>query len=451
MNIVLATYNYYPFAWGGSEVYVHGLAKYLQNLGHTVCVIASIPQTEINQKNCINTPNFQAVEYVYDGVNVLGVSIKNEATIDIYRKFNEKWVLDWAEIIAKSHLLTQKIDILHYNGHTSVVSAAIAKAVLKTYSSCKIFASYHTPISCPNGKLLFFNKTQCNVTPNVNICTACFIKSQKDLPDMTTKTLATLLPSKQLLNILPKSMLNKIPTSLQVKKLVAESLLSFEYLDNVVHQWFVMSNYIKEVIEKQGVKTEKILMLRHGIHASFLEKTTDKEERKQSLFVYAGRFEKLKGFVTLLKAWLQLPDNQNNKQLHIIGEMQSHNSIINSLIEQAKKRKDITFVGKKTPQEIKEILQETTCMIIPSECMEIGPLVLHEAIACGANVLVSNAGGTRELAEYYKTGCNTFEMGNEQDLKEKILSFAFQPIQHQVRSQEEHYKLVFEAYKKLFV
>ena len=36
----------------------------------------------------------------------------------------------------------------------------------------------------------------------------------------------------------------------------------------------------------------------------------------------------------------------------------------------------------------------------------------------------------------------------KQDLKEKILDFTFQPIQHKVRSQEEHYELVFEVYQK---
>jgi glycosyltransferase involved in cell wall biosynthesis len=446
MNIVLATYNYYPYAWGGSEIYVHGLAKYLQKLGHTVCVIAAVLPSQIDLTKVIETKHFQAFDYCYDNVNVLGVAIKNETTNEIYSRFNKNWQADWQEIITKSSYFSSPIDLLHYNGYTSIISVAIAQ-VLKEKYACKVITSYHTPISCPNGKLLQYNRKACEITPNPTICSACVIQKQKNVPVWAANTLARFLPTQSTIGVLPKKIVQNIPTSLQIKKLVTDTLYSFDFLNQYTDKWVVMSEQIKATIIRQGVKNEKIQLLRHGIDNFFLTNTNSKEVTKQEgLFVYAGRFEKIKGFITLLTAWLQLPEEPNKRQLQIIGAMQGEDSQIESIISQAKKRSDIHFLGKKTPQEMKIIVSNAHCMIIPSECVEIGPLVFHEAIACQTNVLVSDIGGTKELAQYYGGGCQTFQMGNFIDLKEKILHFRYQSIHHKVCSQEEHYNLLLKIY-----
>jgi glycosyltransferase involved in cell wall biosynthesis len=212
-----------------------------------------------------------------------------------------------------------------------------------------------------------------------------------------------------------------------------------------------MSDYIYKVIIRAGVKQEKISMIRHGIHEEFIHDfitTTEILQRtsNKTIFVYAGRFERIKGFPTLLKTWLALPNEPQKRILQIIGEVQSESDEINNLLVLAKQRNDIEFMGKKNATEMRTILQQSHCMIIPSEWIEIGPLVLHEAIACGANIIASDVGGTAELANYYQEGCTTFKMGNQQDLNSKILNFQYFPIKHQVRSQKEHYDLVLEIY-----
>ncbi len=450
MNIILATYNYYPFAWGGSEVYVHGLAKYLQQLGHTVAVITAIIASQIPDNQGIKTSHLQGYEYEYDGVKVLGVTLNDESTAEIYGKYNHAWISSWIELMLKSSLFSSPIDILHYNGHTSVISVAIIHA-LREYERvnygkkvAKVIASYHTPISCPNGKLLYFRNQECNIEPHVTDCTACFVNSQKKIPKFLANSLAMILPSE---SIAESIVMTKLPNALKVKYFVDLSLKSFQNLDNQVDKWLVMSDYIYKVIIRAGVKQEKISMIRHGIHEDFititetLQRTTDK-----TIFVYAGRFEKIKGFPTLLKTWLALPNEPQKRVLQIIGEVQSESDEINNLLVLAKQRNDIEFMGKKNATEMRTILQQSHCMIIPSEWIEIGPLVLHEAIACGANIIASDVGGTAELANYYQEGCTTFKMGNQQDLSNKILNFQYFSIKHKVRSQKEHYDLVIEKY-----
>ena len=42
-HILLATYSYFPYHWGGSEVYVRGLAEYLTEQGNRVTILGGIP------------------------------------------------------------------------------------------------------------------------------------------------------------------------------------------------------------------------------------------------------------------------------------------------------------------------------------------------------------------------------------------------------------------------
>jgi glycosyltransferase involved in cell wall biosynthesis len=457
MKIILATYNYYPYQWGGSEVYVHGLAKYLQSIGYQVLVIAAIPHTAHQALNkqaktfAYQDQFLQATAYEYEGVNVLGASLLHETTTEIYGRYNANHVSSWLNLQKKYDFFQESINILHYNGYTGLISTALAKA-LQTYQQekkqapTKVIASYHTPISCPNGKLLYFGKQACAIRPNAKVCTACFVYDRKNI----SKTAAKLIG-----NLLPTLDFEKLPTTLRVKSLVNLSLQSFQLLDNEVHQWIAMSDYIQEVLLNTGVQPHKIARIRHGVHQSFLNHnannaTTNNTTRGTQLpttFVYAGRFEQIKGFHTLLKVWLGLPQNPEKRILQLVGSPQTAMPDLDELLQAAQKRNDVLFLGKKDAKEIKEILLATACMIIPSEWVEIGPLVLHEAIACGTNVLASNIGGTAELAKFYGQGCQTFEMGNEKDLEAKILAFDYQKINHQVQSQTAHYQAVTKNYK----
>jgi glycosyltransferase involved in cell wall biosynthesis len=452
MHIILATYNYYPYAWGGSEVYVHGLAKYLQSIGNQVLVIAAAGKAKIeNASFTYYDQILQVQEYEYDGVKVLGATLNHEDTEEIYSKYNPNHVSSWLKMMQKHIFFANSVAIFHYNGYTGLISTALLEALQVHQKNnknpqTKVITSYHTPISCPNGKLLYFQKQACEVKPNVNICTACLLNDKKNIPANIANLLSLALPKAHIPD--------RLPTAFKLKKLVNLAIKSFQLLDNQTNQWLVMSNYIEQTIILAGVNPEKIKIIRHGIHADFLESpivneqnlAQAQEQRNTKTFVYAGRFEKIKGVHTLLAAWLALPCEPEKRTIQLIGEVQTEYIEINELIEKAKKRTDVIFLGKKDAKAMKQVLQTAACMIIPSEWVEIGPLVLHEAIACGANVLASAIGGTKELAKFYGQGCQTFEMGNIADLQNKILQFTYQPITHKVQSQVAHYQQVVENY-----
>ncbi|MEK7255679.1 MAG: glycosyltransferase, partial [Bacteroidota bacterium] len=166
-------------------------------------------------------------------------------------------------------------------------------------------------------------------------------------------------------------------------------------------------------------------------------------------FIFLGRFTKVKGVATLLRAWLQLPEAASERRLVLIGAGKDLEKEIAGLLEKAARRSDVQNLGVLDVSVIRQRLEAAHCIVVPSEWVEIGPLVLHEALACGANVLVSNVGGNKELAEFYGEGCQTFRMGDAGDLAQKIRDFQFSPMQKKVRKQVEHYALVLEKYQGL--
>ena len=90
-HILLATYSYYPYHWGGSEVYVQGLAKRLIADGYKVKILASVP--EVGLKDCdlvYNDEYLQIGIYEHKGVEVIGC-VLDPSREEIYSRYNPNW------------------------------------------------------------------------------------------------------------------------------------------------------------------------------------------------------------------------------------------------------------------------------------------------------------------------------------------------------------------------
>lgn len=439
MNILLATYNYYPYNWGGSEIYVSGLAKFLKAKGDNVNIIAAAPSKAfLDHPLFFENENLKAIQYTYDGITIIGVYFHHTSTTEIYSKYNSSWVNSWNNLLQE---ISIKWDILHIHANTPIIGRALIEAVKKYVLSSKIIASYHTPLSCAKDTLLMGNYFKdCMVTPAVNVCTACILSDKFGLPLKTVKPLSSLLPSLKNEIIL---------TSLRIKYLVKENIQSFKGFDLLVDQWHVFSEQIKQILLLNKVDTSKIELLRHGVDEAFLKNNNLYTRKKTPLiFLYAGRFIKLKGFHILLNAWCRLKET-NERTLWILGDSQGTDDEMKKLIKKASQRTDIIWLGKRQPEDVHGIMNQVHCTIIPSQCLEIGPLVFHEAIASGSDVIASDIGGCKELANIYSAKSSLFKTGNSRSLVQAILHFKFSCVELQTSLQIDNYNDVYKKYKKI--
>ena len=441
MNLLLATYSFYPYQWGGTEVYVTGLAKYLNQQGNNVIIIAgTTPEAFINYPVFYEDEQLKTVQYFFEEIMVVGVIMKNRNTTEIYSKFRAEWAESWIKLLQL--LPVQQWDILHMHANTAAIGRSLIEAGKQHSKYIKIVASYHIPNSCVKGTLLYGNtNTACIVKPSVEICTACSISSKTQWPIHITKAFSLLIPVIQS---------EKWPTSFRLKFLVSQFISGFKSFDAAVDMWQVFSDQIKNILSLNGIPQKKIVQLRHGVNELFflndVQLYQSKSEQVENVFLYVGRFDKFKGFYTLLKSWMSLPEN-NTKVLWIMGENQSADPQTEAYIQQAAHRKDINWLGKLPQEKIAGLMQQAHCAIIPSEWVEIGPLVFHEAIAAGCDVITTNIGGCRELADRYSKKSQLYEPGNVDQLAKLITDFKYSGSKETPVTQTQHYQKVLQSYQ----
>ena len=137
------------------------------------------------------------------------------------------------------------------------------------------------------------------------------------------------------------------------------------------------------------------------------------ENKKDYNFIFVGQIEEHKGIIFLIKTFNKIKDRQNIK-LTIVGD----GTLMNQAQKLAKDNKNISFLGKKSGNEVRSELLKHDCLIVPSLCYENSPTVIYEASAFNLPVIASDLGGISELIKKYKG--MLFEAKNSHDLINKI-------------------------------
>jgi glycosyltransferase involved in cell wall biosynthesis len=110
--------------------------------------------------------------------------------------------------------------------------------------------------------------------------------------------------------------------------------------------------------------------------------------------LYYGRLSREKGLLTLLNAFKELPE----LNLKIVG----NGNLMSSL--EMNKTPNIELVSFKSGKELHDIIQNSSFVIVPSECFENNPMAIVESFALGKPVIGANLGGIPEVIENKKTG-----------------------------------------------
>jgi len=76
-----------------------------------------------------------------------------------------------------------------------------------------------------------------------------------------------------------------------------------------------------------------------------------------------------------------------------------------------------------TQLELADIYHQVNCVIIPSQWVETGPLVFHEAIECGCDVITTDFGGQEELAGVYHENASTFKHRDKENLYQLLSEY----------------------------
>lgn len=156
----------------------------------------------------------------------------------------------------------------------------------------------------------------------------------------------------------------------------------FRWLHRWVDTFIVPCVFVRDVLIDGGYPVNKLRVLRNGVPSQ--------RQRLSDLRygIYVGRLSEEKGIRTLIRAARTVPD---------IPLMIAGDGPLRALERWAPS--NVRFLGCLNANELADLRRRAAFAISPSECYEVCPFSVIEALAAGIPVLATRIGGLPELVE----------------------------------------------------
>lgn len=384
MKVLHAPFCFYPDPAGGTEVYVKSLCDALHLLGLEVVVAA---------------PAEQNAFYSYENIPVRRYAIASQID-DVSAIYG----LGDAEAAANfAHILDdEKPDIVHLHALTRGVSVLVAREAKRR--GIPVVLTYHTPtVSCPRGTLLRWGSEVCDGHLLPGRCTRCKL-NDLGLSRAVSAAISLVPPSvgKQI-GRWGKS--GSLWTGLRMPELVRLRQNTFFAMAEEADRIVALCEWTRALLTLNGIAKEKVTLCRHGLLSTLYSESAASEiispNKGQLRLAFLGRIDSSKGIHVILEAL----SNQRTVTLDVYGTLQAGGEAYQrKLLELIGSRSHIRFLPPIANVQVIPTLREYDALVVPSQVLETGPLVVLEAFAAGIPVIGSNLGGIAELVQHEVNG-----------------------------------------------
>lgn len=366
MKILLV--NKFHYIKGGSETYYFGLGELLKKYGHEVIYFS--------MKSPQNFPCEQE-KYFVENVDFNKPMSKLEmakAGVKMLYSFEAKKRLEQL-------IIEQRPDIAHLNIFQSQLTASVVDVLYK-HQVPIVYTMHDLKALCPCYTMLTHGK----------ICEKCsqgsYINCVKNrcMKDSASKSILAALEAQ-----------------------VYRWKKTYDKMNLII----TPSDFYKKKLEQAAVTHAKIVHMRNFLPPDTEYRTN---EQRGNYFLYFGRLSKEKGILTLLQAY-KMADLET--PLYIVGTGPVEEEV-KQKIHQLQLSEKVKMLGYKQGNELKQIVKNSLCVVLPSEWYENGPYSIMEAQAAGIPIIVSSNGGLPELIEDGVLGY-TAKPNNAQDLAQKMV------------------------------
>ncbi len=399
MRIIYTLNNFLPQQVAGTEVYVYTLAKAMQQKGNDVTVIIPNFEKKINETyfyNDIKIIKFAEGTFLSRGV------IAGDIAPD--------GVTDFVNVIKNI-----QPDIIHFHtvGGSNGVSIHHVRAVKKFTK--KIVITFHLAgYTCKTNNLLFKNKGPCNGLIDVLKCTSC-VFTDKGITGIKKSILFPIAAFTYALQYNTRKWNNSIGTAFGYPFVIEKLKNDLHEMVALADKIVVLTKWYKNVLEINNVPPQKVQYISQGLAGMPLSKEASTNITILKL-VFIGRINELKGLHLLLKALMEMPNQ--NVSLDIFGPINDEVYFTKWKAFSAS-NKNIRWMGVLQPSSIISTLGSYNVLCLPSVICEMSPLVIQEAFAAGIPVLASNVYGNAEQITDGKNGW-LFNFNDSNDLKNKL-------------------------------
>lgn len=369
-------YTFFPDESGGTEIYVASLAAGLR---------------EQNIESAIAAPADREAAYEFDGTPVYRFARGRGGVREAYGAPDELAVQSFNKVLRRV-----RPAIVHLHAHTSAVSHRLADAAIG--AGARVFFTYHTPtVSCLRGDMMHLGKHPCDGVLDERRCTICVLHKH-GLPH-SAGTLVSRLPVRFARTVEHTGFTGGAFTAFQMRKLVADAHGRLRALTEKADCVIAVSQWVMDLLAANAVPRSKLLLCRQGVDdretGCDVKQAADVLDSSRPLrLAFFGRLDHAKGVDILIRAMKQT--GSGAAVLDIFGIAQPD---AGDYIASLKRSKipGVTFCNPIPPNEVRAAMTNYDFIVVPSRCMETGPLVVYEAFAAGTPVLSSAFGGSGEL------------------------------------------------------
>lgn len=384
MKILHLSYTYFPYPAGGTEVYIHSLAKHLGRGNH---------------ESVITFPSSNNQEYVYEGITVKPFKTDNSLNLH-YRYFHD---IDFtAESDLTNIVDNVKPDIVHFHNPTITFMRSLGKIANKrnipTVFTCQV-ASF----TCMRDSLFRWGDESCDGRIDVHTCPACVLNKHGvnktvagmfyKLPGVTDKIASAL------------NLKGGIWTAIRLEEIVEQTKRHIQELTDQLDRIIVVNQWNYDVFLTNGFPEDKLTIVKPGIDTgSYSEQVNENNISRGDTvrMAFLGRMEHNKGIDVLLKALEKI--KSKNFTLDIYGIPQNQDRYERYVQQLAEDLDGVNLLIPVKNEEVINMLGNYDYLIVPSQCFEGVPLVMLEAFAAGIPVIGSDVGAINEHIQHGHNG-----------------------------------------------
>ncbi len=383
-RVLHVSYAWFPDACGGTEVYVQALATALAGLGWLSEV--AVASTEVQ-------------ELTTDSAALLVHRVPAPAQFShrvLYGEGEPTSAAFFSRLLAE-----MKPDVVHFHAFGPSVSVLWLEAARAMRIACVY--TYHTPtLACGRGTLMRWGKVPCDGRMTPLRCAACTLHGL-GVAKSAALALAALSPFTGLF-------WSKVP--FRIWPLIWLRIRAARQWLAGMQRVVSLSAWSKSVMERNGVPATRLRLLRHGLAGGGKINTSPDDEAGKRAdepmqgvvrVGFFGRVDRAKGLRVLAEVMRLRPKLAIKLHCHLIGES-SAEPALQELVKGMRQDQRVQIHPPVSPDCVVGVMAGYDAVLVPSEWLETGPLVVLEAFAAGVPVIGSDLGGIAEWVLHGQNG-----------------------------------------------
>ena len=382
MRIVQGVGWYYPDSWGGTEIYVAGIARRLRAEGHDVAIAAPDAQ------------HLEEREYKHDGIPVYRYPIpasptREEARGDVCVRGAERF---------HRWLAAFRPDVVHL--HTFVTGLGLPEVDAARTLGARVVVTTHSAslgFICARGTMMRWGIEPCDGIAREDKCASCMLQHRGMPRSLAGIVGAVPDGAADLIGRVP----GVVGRVFSLRSFIREQKERQRHLLQTADRFVLLTEWARRTVLANGAPQAKVVVNRLGIADRVMAAKPGPDQQPTARpvrFAYVGRFEAIKGAEDFVRALVSLPADVEFRA-ELIGPQLSaaDRQAVEKLRTMMAGDSRIRIRRPVPHSKIFQTLSEIDVLCCPSVTAEGGPTVAIEAHAVGTPVIGTRIGGVPEI------------------------------------------------------